>query len=282
VSAGIETVAIWVAITLYAAGAVLFVTGLIFGRSSWTRAALWVSLCGLAPHAVAIGVRWARVGHGPYLGFYEVVSALAFTSVALLGLLAFRDRRLEALGAVIMPLSFLMMGAAVLVPRSDQSMSPTLASWWLVIHIAFAMLAYAAFLASFALASVYLLRERRGRSGGSRLDDVLGRFPSQEDVDDLQFRFAAVGFVLQGIMIVAGAIWANEAWGRYWGWDAIETWSLVSWLVYAAYLHARLALGWRGRRSAWFAVLALPVVVFALVGVPLVYKSIHGAYLEVR
>ncbi|MHB9002728.1 MAG: cytochrome c biogenesis protein CcsA, partial [Coriobacteriia bacterium] len=77
----------------------------------------------------------------------------------------------------------------------------------------------------------------------------------------------------------AGAIWANEAWGRYWAWDPIETWSLISWVVYAAYLHARLTLAWRGRRSALFAMLALPVVVFALIGVPLVYRSIHGAYL---
>ncbi|MRR36421.1 c-type cytochrome biogenesis protein CcsB, partial [bacterium] len=102
---------------------------------------------------------------------------------------------------------------------------------------------------------------------------------SQEVLDDLQFRFVSVGFVFLGIMIAAGAIWANEAWGRYWAWDPIETWSLISWVVYAAYLHARLTLGWRGRRSALFAMLALPVVVFALIGVPLVYQSIHGAYL---
>lgn len=81
-------------------------------------------------------------------------------------------------------------------------------------------------------------------------------------------------------MIVAGAIWANEAWGRYWAWDPIETWSLMTWLAYAAYLHSRLTLGWRGRRSAWFAVLALPLVVFTLVGVPLAYNSIHGAYIQ--
>ena len=80
-------------------------------------------------------------------------------------------------------------------------------------------------------------------------------------------------------MIVAGAIWANEAWGRYWAWDPIETWSLISWIVYAAYLHTRLTLGWKGSKSAWFAVVALPVMAFTLIGVPLAYSSIHGAYL---
>ena len=89
----------------------------------------------------------------------------------------------------------------------------------------------------------------------------------------------AVGFIFLSIMIVAGAIWANEAWGRYWGWDPIETWSLISWVVYAGYLHANLTLGWKGTRCAWYAVLALPVMVFTLIGVPIAYQSIHGAYL---
>jgi len=80
-------------------------------------------------------------------------------------------------------------------------------------------------------------------------------------------------------MIVSGAIWANEAWGRYWAWDPIETWSLIAWVVYALFLHARLTLGWSGNKLAWLSIIALPVVSFSLMGVPLVYDSIHGAYL---
>jgi cytochrome c-type biogenesis protein CcsB len=128
------------------------------------------------------------------------------------------------------------------------------------------------------------VRERRAARSdpapSGALDDILAKLPRQEILDDLSFRFVGFGFIVLGMMIAAGAIWANEAWGRYWGWDPIETWSLVSWLVYAAYLHTRLTLGWKGRRSAWFGALALPIVLFALIGVPIVYNSIHGAYLS--
>jgi cytochrome c-type biogenesis protein CcsB len=272
-----ESVLLWSGVAMYAAGSALFVIGLVFRRPAM-RVALGVSLGGVMPHAVAIGVRWERVGHGPYLGFFEVVSALAAASVLTLGLVAWRDRRLEPLGVIIMPVSFLMMGAAMLSPRSDQPILPTLVSPWLVIHIAFAMLAFASLLASFACGAVFLAREY-GRAEGP-LVGLLAGLPEQAALDDLSFRFTAAGFILLAIMIVAGAIWANEAWGRYWGWDPIETWSLITWLVYAGYMHARLTLGWKPRRSAWYAVIAMGLVVFTLIGVPLLYNSVHGAYIQ--
>jgi cytochrome c-type biogenesis protein CcsB len=273
----LEISMMWAAVTLYAGGSVLFTVGLVFHRPLM-RLALWVSLAGLVPHTVAMAVRWVRVGHPPMLGFYEVVPGLVYVAVVLLGIIAWRWSGLEPLGLVIMLISFLMMGGAMLIaPRTDLQLTPTLASWWLTIHISFAKLSYASFLASFALAIVYLVREG---SGGGRWADILAKLPSQAVLDDLSFKFIAAGFIFLGMMIAAGAIWANEAWGRYWGWDPIETWSLISWLVYAAYLHLRLTLGWRGKKAAWVAVAALPVVLFALVGVPVVYSSIHGAYLK--
>jgi cytochrome c-type biogenesis protein CcsB len=272
----LEIILMWAAVAAYAAGSVLFAVGLVFARPSAMRTALIVSVLGLLPHAAAVTLRWVRVGHGPYLGFYEVVSILALACVALLGVLVWRYRTLAVLGVVIMPVSFLMIGGAMLAPKSDLPMPPTLVSFWLVVHIAFAMLSYGAFLVSFALAVVYLARSR---SAEGRWTALLDKLPSQARVDDLSFKFVAVGFIFLAIMIVAGAIWANEAWGRYWGWDPIETWSLISWLVYALYLHLRLTLGWRGERSAIVAMVALPILVFALIGVPVFYKSIHGAYL---
>jgi cytochrome c-type biogenesis protein CcsB len=273
-----EIVLMWAAVTLYAAGSILYTLGFVFHKPLMSLA-LWVSLAGLVPHTAATLIRWVRVGHPPMLGFYEVVPGLAFFAVAFLGLIAWRWRGLSPVGVVIMPMSFLMMGAAMLIaPRNDLALTPKLASWWLTIHISFAKLSYASFLASFALAVVYLARERVGVEG--RWSDLLSKLPSQAVVDDLSFKFIGVGFIFLGVMIASGAIWANEAWGRYWAWDPIETWSLISWLVYAAYLHLRLTMGWRGRKAAWMAVAALPIVVFALVGVPVAYNSIHGAYLK--
>ena len=271
-----EIILMWAAVTLYAAGAGLYVVGTVFRKEIVLRAALWVSLAGLIPHTIAIGMRWVRVDHGPYLGFYEVVSSYAWFSVALLGLLAWRYPKLRNLGVLIMPLAFLLLAAAMFTPTSELEISGTLASWWLTIHVAFAKLAYTSFIAAAAIALAYLVRVR---GGSGPLHDVLDKLPRQEVLDDLSFRFIGIGFIFLGIMIVAGAIWANEAWGRYWAWDPIETWSLISWIVYAIYLHLRLTMGWRGRKAAWYAVLALPVMLFALIGVPIVYSSIHGAYL---
>ncbi|MDZ4178388.1 MAG: c-type cytochrome biogenesis protein CcsB [Coriobacteriia bacterium] len=271
----LEIVMMWAAVSGYAASAALFTTGFVFRSKLISAAAPWVALAGLLPHAVAIAERWIRIGHGPYLGFYEVVSSYAFISVAALVGFGFWRRELSAIGLVLMPLSFLMLGAAMFTPKAELEITGKLASWWLNIHVVFAKLSYGAFIVAFALALVFLFRERaRGT-----LSEMLEKLPSQDTIDDLQFRFVGIGFVFLGIMIASGAIWANEAWGRYWAWDPIETWSLISWVVYAMYLHTRLTLGWRGGRSAWFACLALPVVVFSLIGVPLVYQSIHGAYL---
>lgn len=270
-----EIILMWAAITFYTIGCIAFVFGAVFKQDKLVTAGLWISLAGLLPHAIAIGIRWVHVGHAPYLGFYEVVSSYAFAAVLALGVIAWIRPSMRIAGIAIMPVALLMIGAAMLAPKSPLDITPTLASYWLTIHVTFAKLSYSSFIAAFAIALVYLIRERKPVAEGS----VLSRLPEQSVLDDLSFRFVAVGFIFLSVMIVAGAIWANEAWGRYWSWDPIETWSLLTWIVYAGYLHARLTLGWRGRRAAWYAVLALPVMAFTAIGVPLAYNSIHGAYL---
>lgn len=272
-----EIMLMWTTVTAYTLSAILFAFGAVFKSDKVLNVGLWVAMGGLVPHAAAIGVRWVAVGHGPYLGFYEVVSSYAFASVAALGVIAWMRPKLKLVGVLLMPVAVLMLGGAMLAPKSPLEITAKLASWWLTIHVAFAKLSYMSFIAAFALALLFLWRERRGEF---KQDSMLSRLPSQAAVDDLSFRFIGVGFIFLSIMIVAGAIWANEAWGRYWGWDPIETWSLISWIVYAGYLHVRLTLGWQGSKAAWYAAAALPIVLFTLIGVPVLYQSIHGAYLE--
>jgi cytochrome c-type biogenesis protein CcsB len=271
-----EIVLMWIAVSLYAAGSVLYICGFVFRMPKLEMTATWASLAGIVPHVVAIAIRWVRVGHAPFLGFYEVISGLVLAAVITLGLLVLRYPTLAPAGVIIMPISFLMMGGAMFAPKGGLEVTGKLASWWLTIHITFAKLSYSAFIAAFALALLYLMREKWAEG---RMADLLSKLPRQEIVDDLSFKLIGAGFIFLGVMIAAGAIWANEAWGRYWGWDPIETWSLISWIVYAVYLHTRLTMGWHGRKSAWLAVIALPIVVFALIGVPIAYNSIHGAYL---
>jgi len=276
VSPSTEIVIMWATVTAYALSAVLFIVGFIFARPRLVPVAFGLGILGIVPHVAAIAGRWARVGHAPFLGFYEVISTYALVGVAAYALLVWRKPQLRPAGLVLMPIAFLGLGAAMMAPSSDMPMTAGLASYWLGIHVAFAKLSYGSFITGFGLAVVYLLRER-----SPRWERRLMRLPDQESIDQLGFRFSAAGLVFLGIMIVAGAIWANESWGRYWGWDPIETWSLVSWIVYAAIVHLRLTFGWRGRRFQWALVAGLPVLLFAMVGVVIIYESIHGAYLVI-
>jgi cytochrome c-type biogenesis protein CcsB len=270
-----EIILMWASLTFYVIATALFIFGVTFTKERLVRNGLYASALGLIPQTVSLGLRWARVGHGPYIGYYEVANGLTLFVVAFFVVAAFRNRRLSAAGIAIMPVAVLLLGGAMLTPKGGLPLSPNLASYWLFIHVAFANLAFAAFVASFGLAVAYLIRER---SAEGKWAKRLERLPAQHVVSDLMTRFVLAGFLFWGIMIVSGAIWANEAWGRYWGWDPIETWSLVVWIIYAVYLHVRFTLGWRGQRLAWFAIVAMPLALFALLGIPIVFHTAHGGY----
>jgi cytochrome c-type biogenesis protein CcsB len=272
----LEIVLMWIALTFYVAATVMFVFGVTFSKEVLTRRAVFVSAAGLIPQVVALGVRWARLGHGPYIGYYEVANALTLCTVVLFVIAALRNERLNATGMGIMPVAVLLLGAAMLASKADFPITAGLASYWLFIHVAFANLAFAAFAASFGLAVVYVIRER---SKSGKWTKRLEKLPVQSALDDLTGRFVLAGFLLWGIMIASGAIWANESWGRYWSWDPIETWSLVVWLIYAVYLHLRFTLRWRGARLAWFAIASMPIALFCLVGIPTVFHTIHAGYI---
>ena len=119
----------------------------------------------------------------------------------------------------------------------------------------------------------------RERSQGGVWTERLSKLPDQDVVEDLFARFVLAGFLLWGIMIATGAIWANESWGRYWSWDPIETWSLIVWIIYAVFLHLRFTLRWKGQKLAWFAIISMPIALFCLVGIPTVYNTIHAGYI---
>jgi cytochrome c-type biogenesis protein CcsB len=272
-----EIVLMWIALTFYVAGTAMFVGGVVFEHEKWTRTAVLISAIGLVPQTASMAMRWVRLGHGPYLGYFELTSALTFFTVLLLVGMAWRYPRTSSAGIVIMPVALLLIGAAMTAPKGGLDVGPTLASYWLFIHVVFSDLAFGAFVVSFGLAVAYVMRARSPEGPWAR---KLSKLPDQETVDRLSGRFVVAGFLFWGIMIASGAIWANEAWGRYWAWDPIETWSLVVWIIYAVYLHLRLTLGWRGEKIAWYAIIAMPVAMFCLAGIPFIYKaSIHTGYL---
>ena len=269
----LEIVLTWLALTSYAVATAMSGIGVVFSKDKLITRAVWVAGAGLVFQAISLGVRWARVGHGPYLGFYEVAAALVFFAVAAFVIAAWRNPRLAGAGIGVMPVALLLLGGAMVAQTSEVEMTAKLTSWWLFIHVTFANLAFGAFALSFGCAIAYVVRER---SAEGKWAARLEKIPAQDALENLTVRYVLVGFFFWGIMIVTGAIWANEAWGRYWGWDPIETWSLVVWIIYAVYLHVRFTLKWHGQRLAWFAIVAMPLALFALIGIPLAFNTPHA------
>ncbi|MEI7814345.1 MAG: cytochrome c biogenesis protein CcsA [Coriobacteriia bacterium] len=269
----VEILLTWLALTLYAVSTVLVVVGVVFSNSRFTSWSVIAAAIGAVLQTVSFGVRWVRLGHGPYLGFYEVAGSLVLFAVATFVVVAWRNPRLAPAGIGIMPVALLLLGGSMLAQGEVVEMTAKLTSWWLILHVAFANLAFGAFVVSFGCAIVYLVR---ARSVDGKWAKRFEKLPVQEVLENLTVRFALLGFLFWGIMIATGSIWANEAWGRYWGWDPIETWCLVVWIIYAVYLHVRFTLKWTGVRLAWFAIIAMPLSLFALVGIPLVFNTPHA------
>jgi len=229
---------------------------------------------GCAAHLVAIIIRWIESyriledGHIPLTNLYE--SLIVFSLLLTLTYLIFRWKTKYAfLGAFMMPLPLLALAYASLMPdveRSIRPLIPALQSNWLTIHVLTCFFSYAAFAFSFVVAILYLWRKNREKS-------IL---PPEKTLDELIYRGILVGMPLLTIGIITGSAWAHYAWGSYWSWDPKETWSLVTWIVYALFLHARLMAGWRGRRTAVLSIIGFLAVLFTFFGVNFVISGLHS------
>lgn len=210
----------------------------------------------IATAALTIGVisRGISATRVPWGNMYEfsITGALTF---ALAYLVIGRKYDLRWLGLPITILILLILGTAItLLYRPSAPLVPALQSTWLVVHVAAAIFSGGLFLLSNTVAATYLWIDRMERAGGR--SEFAKRFPSLDVLDQLSYRLVAFVFPLWTFAIIAGAIWAEAAWGRYWGWDPKETWSFITWILYAAYLHARVTAGWKGRKAAWLSLIA--------------------------
>lgn len=263
----------WIAVGFYVTSATLYMISLVFNKERLLNIAMLSNLIGLVPHTVALGMRWMETGHFPYWGTYEVFSTYAWGAVFLLLLTQFIKPNLKIVGAFIMPFVFLMIGIAVMSPTLGTPIPRTYFTFWLGVHIAFAQLSYGSALIAAVLAAAYLMTAKQRATG--KIHPLLAKLPELERIDFLSYRLTIFAFTMLGAMIASGAVWAYKAWGRYWGWDPIETWALVSWLVYGLYLHLRRTMGWQGKRASWLNIFALFLIIFAFFGIPLFYPSAH-------
>jgi cytochrome c-type biogenesis protein CcsB len=244
-------------------------------------ASIGVSLTTLALvlHLASVLLRGLSVDRPPWGNMFEFSTAgAAVVTLVYLAVLKWRD--LRYLGTFVIGPVLLTLGLAVTVLYTAAAqLAPSLRSYWLAIHVTVAFIASALLTIAFSATVLYLVqdaRERRRAEGQQVRLTFMEALPSGRDLDQAAYRLHAVAFPLWTFTLVAGAIWAENAWGRYWGWDPKEVWTFVIWVVYAGYLHARATRGWEGRKAAWLAMVGYACVLFNFLVVNIVFVGMHS------
>ncbi|NOQ41630.1 MAG: c-type cytochrome biogenesis protein CcsB [Desulfuromusa sp.] len=256
----------------YLIASILYLVAMIGKHQRAGQIGRWVLLAGVVLHATCFGVSHSIAGGAPVTSLHESLSFFAWCLVLLFLLLDLRFR-LSVMGAFAAPLAFGLMVASALSPHVVVQLNPVLKSWLFPVHITFAFLGNAAFALSFGAGVMYLIQNRMLKS--KRFTRIYQVLPSLDTLDKVNYTCLSIGFPLMTLGIISGAFWANTAWGSYWRWDPKETWALITWFLYAALLHGRLTIGWRGRKAAIFSIIAFMFLLFTFLGVNLLLDGYH-------
>ena len=297
-----------ITVALYSLAVVAFCAQLAFGRRSVRSPELVAAGGGPAPGADAPvedgrGRRWGVIAMGltvlgaltqagvlvsrglatdrlPWGNMYEFATATVLVAVVAYVVLAVRAPGLRHLGLFVLApvvLSLVLIGLFLYAQAGP--LVAALRSYWLAIHVSTAIIGFGIFFVSGIASIMFLVRSRyEGRlaDGAAPESGIVSRLPAAAALDRVAHRTVVFGFPIWTFAVIAGAIWAEAAWGRFWGWDPKETWAFIAWVVYAAYLHARTTAGWRGRPAAWVNVVGLAVMIFNLLFVNMVSTGLHS------
>ncbi len=248
-------------------------------RSRSLRIGFALTVLGFVLHLSATLLRGIAAGRVPFANMYEF-SLTATTAIIAIFLLMQFFVDVRFLGALVTGMTVLFLGVAkVNFYREIVPLPPALDTYWLVIHILVAVLAVGFLTLSFGLSVLQLMQTRReaaAQAGEAGVMRFLSGFPNAIRLEDLAYRMAIIGFVFWTFTLIAGSIWAERAWSRYWGWDTKEVWTLVIWVLYAGFIHARATRGWRGTRSAWLSIVAYGAVIFNFTIVNVFFKGLHA------
>jgi cytochrome c-type biogenesis protein CcsB len=233
-----------------------------------------------AVHGVGVVLRGISASRVPWSNMYEfsITGSFIVTSIFLIALVI-KDIRLIA--TFVSGFTLLVLGTATTAFYVEvKTLPPALQDYWLVIHVIVAVLATAFFNIAAALSVAYLLKTsdfiKKSKSGWVKaVKRILEMFPKAPKLEKLSYRFNIIGFILWSFTLIAGAIWAEKAWHRYWGWDTKEVWTFIIWTIYAGYLHANATRGWSGKRSAWLALIGFAAILFNFTIVNLYFKGLH-------
>lgn len=246
----------------------------------WGLAGLALTALGAVLHAGVLVTRSAATGRVPWGNMYEFGTASVLIGVVAYLLVATRVPGVRRIGAFVLGLAvFGLVLIGLYLYAAAGPLIAALRSDWLAVHVSAAIISFGIFMVSGVASALYLVRirnETRTPDDARLVTGLAGRLPTVAALDRVAHRTAVFGFPIWTFAVIAGAIWAESAWGRFWGWDPKETWAFISWVLYAVYLHARTTSGWRGKPAAWINLLAFASLVFNLLFVNLVSTGLHS------
>ncbi|OAG28288.1 c-type cytochrome biogenesis protein CcsB [Thermodesulfatator autotrophicus] len=261
---------------LYLTAGIFYLFNWIFRWPKFGVAGTFTAASGLLLHTAGFFLRWwesYQLGYGriPLTNLYESLIFFGWSIVAVYLFMEFKFKS-RVIGTFVMPFAFLSMAYASFSTNQEiQPLIPALQSNWLTVHVITCFLGYAAFTVACALGIMYLLRSKAQTKKG-----IWSHLPDLRTIDDLIYKTILFGFFWLTVGIITGAVWAEQAWGSYWSWDPKETWSLITWFVYAAAIHARLMRGWSGKRIAFLSIIGFASVLFTYFGVNFLLAGLHS------
>jgi cytochrome c-type biogenesis protein CcsB len=266
---------------LYLGCTVLYLSGVIFRVRSLLRAGGITGFAALVMQTAGLLLRWREsyqlgYGHAPLSNLYE---SLVFAAWAIMILYLLLERRTRQHGLGVFPSLFAFLAMAYASFSTDidskiQPLVPALKSNWLIAHVITCFLGYAGFAVAAGISLLYLVK--KARPANPHPTGMLAMMPEVRQLDDLNYQMVLFGFLWLSVGILTGAVWADSAWGTYWSWDPKETWSLITWFIYAALLHARSLQGWRGKKVAWLSLIGFGCVLFTYFGVNFLLSGLHS------
>ena len=256
---------------VYIAAAFFYFTFLFSKKENWAKIGFQFALVGLVIHTAALIWRTVESGHAPFTNMYESLSFMAWASILAYIIIEgmFKIKKAGPYFMLIV-IGLMALASSPLMPSEAAPLMPALQSYWLWLHVSVTLIGEAFFAVAFITSIMYLIADSKEKKG-------IKTGLSAEKLDSISYRCVAIGFPLFTLGgLVFGMVWAYKAWGSYWSWDPKEVWSLITWFVFALYLHTRLVMGWKGRRSAIIAILGFLAALFTYFGVNYLLAGLHS------
>jgi cytochrome c-type biogenesis protein CcsB len=269
---------LYLALVLYLVSTFFYLSFLVTDRLRFNQYGHYFLISGFVVHFLSLLLRYFVAGYTPITNLHESLSFFAFC-VAGFFLILRKTYRVEGLGSVFLPVVAIILISSFAASTDIKPLPPVLRSFWLPVHTFFAFAGNAVFFVGFLISIVYLVMERGIKK--KRMSGVSGRFPSLGTLDRINYKCMSYGFPLLTLGIITGSLWAGLAWGSYWNWDPKETWSLITWIVYAILIHNRLAMGWRGSKTAYMMIAGCFSVLVTFLGVNLFIGGLHSYVLMI-